>query len=133
MTIRMILDSHESMQNTNEGPDGIFLANGREVSMFTLVAYLESKMEETEIFESLVLNDATGRIPAKVYRDRDQATCPAERAQAGEYVRVFGSLRTWNGQIQITCHSVRRVDKNSEVPFHLIEVVYTHLDLTGKL
>ena len=106
--------------------------NGWEVSGFTLVAQLESVTVESDILKRMILNDASGRISVKVYHDPHLMTDEDELPSIGEYVRVFGTLGSSEEQVQPTCHVVRRVDDNSEIPSHWIEVAHTYLKLKKK-
>merc|ERR550514_2716242 len=101
------------------GPDAALIVNGREVSTFTLVALLESETGGAggEVYKGYMLNDATGRIEAKMYLTEADQGGAEESPKPGQYVRVFGSCRTWNSQLQITAHRVKPVLSSTEVPF----------------
>ena len=132
VTIRMILDAHEITRNRPGGAADTLSINGREVSSFTLVAQLESETDESDILKRIILNDASGRISVKVYHDPHLMTDEDELLSIGKYVRVFGTLAPSEEQIQPTCHVVRRVEDNSEIPSHWIEVAHTSLTLKRK-
>jgi len=132
VTIQMILGAHESNRNRDGGARDTLNINGWEVSGFTLVAQLESVTVESDILKRIILNDASGRISVKVYHDPHLMTDEDELLSIGKYVRVFGTLGSSEEQIQPTCHVVRRVDDNSEIPSHWIEVAHTSLKLKRK-
>mmetsp|Transcript_125200 Transcript_125200/g.196189 ORF Transcript_125200/g.196189 Transcript_125200/m.196189 type:complete len:273 (-) Transcript_125200:40-858(-) len=128
LTIRMILDAQERMEQT--GPDAPLIVNGKECFVFTFVACLESIELET-VYRLFKVNDGTGKATVKKYSDSQ----PGQDAdlQVGEYVRVFGSLRLWNGGFHISAHHVGRLDNPNEVSFHFIEVAHVHLSLAGRI
>ena len=132
VTIQMILGAHESNRNRDGGARDTLNINGWEVSGFTLVAQLESVTVESDILKRIILNDAIGRISVKVYHDPHLMTDEDELLSIGKYVRVFGTLAPSEEQIQPTCHVVKRVQDNSEIPTHWIEVAHTSLTLKRK-
>lgn len=135
LTLRMLLDANEQSKAGNGqfpgGPDAPLHINGREVSMFTFVGTLES-VEVQQMFKVHVVNDGTGRIQVKQYND-SAAPSTGQELQPGQYVRVFGTLRSWNNDLHVSAHHIARVEDPNEVPFHFIEVAHIHLTQTGKI
>lgn len=135
LTLRMLLDADDRKKQGNDqfpgGPDAPLFINGREVSMFTFVATLES-LEMQQMFKVHHVNDGTARIQVKQYND-SAAPQTEQELQPGEYVRVFGTLRSWNNDLHVSAHHIGRVEDPNEVPFHFIEVAHIHLSLTGKI
>ena len=139
VTIRMIEKAHEEMITQNPGgvgPDAVMRVHGREVATLTLVAYLESETRSNgcEVYKGYMLNDASGRIEAKMYlSESDKGQNVEALPKPGQYVRVFGTCRSWNSQLQITVQRIQPVQSSTEVPFHVLEVAHTFLRLEGKL
>lgn len=133
LTLKMLLEAHEkTRQSVQElGPDAPLYVNGREITMFTFVACLETIGIE-QVYKVLQVNDGTGRINVKHYHDTLQQAANQE-LQPGEYVRVFGTLRYWGGDFHVSAHQVARVDNPNEVPFHFVEVAHVHLALSGRM
>mmetsp|Transcript_59620 Transcript_59620/g.104277 ORF Transcript_59620/g.104277 Transcript_59620/m.104277 type:complete len:379 (-) Transcript_59620:117-1253(-) len=133
LTLRMLLDADERKKQGNEvgGPDSPLIINGREVSMFTFVATLEA-IEMQQVFKVHHVNDGTARIQVKQYNDA-AAPQPERELQPGEYVRIFGTLRSWNNDFHVSAHHIGRIEDPNEVSFHFIEVAHIHLSLTGKI
>jgi len=132
LTLRMLLDAHERRRESGvqQGLDTPLVVNGRELHMFTLVACIET-ISMDQIYKSLQVNDGTGRMTVKQYHDATQAG--NQELQLGEYVRIFGSLRYWNGEFHISAHHIEKVVDPNEVSFHYIEVAHVHLSLAGKM
>ena len=139
VTIRMIETAHEEMIAQNPGgvaADAVMRVHGREVAMLTLVAYLESASPSNggEVYKGYMLNDGSGRIEAKMYLSEADTGVGAEPVpKPGQYVRVFGTCRSWNSKLHITAQRVQPVQSANEVPFHAIEVAHTFLRLEGLL
>eukprot|EP00929_Paragymnodinium_shiwhaense_P061909 TRINITY_DN30921_c0_g1_i1.p1 TRINITY_DN30921_c0_g1~~TRINITY_DN30921_c0_g1_i1.p1 ORF type:complete len:430 (-),score=104.72 TRINITY_DN30921_c0_g1_i1:101-1390(-) len=128
VTLRMVL---EACTNLNQGQDTPIVVNSQELSLFTFCACIESvKLEQA--FRSYVVNDSTGRIAVKLYTDADLSG-QAASLQAGEWVRVFGTLRHWGGDLHVSAHSIGRLEHPNELPYHFIEVAHVHLTLTGRM
>nr|USW07857.1 replication protein A 32 kDa subunit [Crypthecodinium cohnii] len=135
VTIRMLLDSFQQQKTTAGGnaggPDAAFMVNGRELGMLTLVASVESvKVQPT--FRIFDLNDSTGRIEVRIYRD-SQEVDGEDDLKVGEYVRIYGHCRAWGGQEQVSCHHIARIESANEIAFHMIEVAHVHLSLNGRI
>lgn len=132
VTIQMLLEAHERQKNSNSlGPDAPLCVNDREISMFTFVGTLESSQNQ-QMYRVFMVNDGTARIQVRLYND-GAATEGANEPVAGEYVRIFGTLRAWNNELMVSAHHVGRLENENEIPFHFIEVAYVHLSLTGKI
>ena len=50
-----------------------------------------------------IVNDGTGRVSVHRYLDGDAS---AEQVGVGQYVRVFGHVRDWQGQTGVNAHKV---------------------------
>jgi 3'-5' exoribonuclease len=64
-------------------------------------------------FLALVLQDATGRIQARVFDEVDRFD---PEFDAGEFVKVQGRARTYNGRLEIAIATIRRVHPDSDRP-----------------
>jgi len=131
LTLRMLLDAYETAKRRPEaGPDQKLHVNGREISNITFVACLES-IATQPMFKVYNVNDSTARIQVKEYSDSD--TPSENEPRPGDYVRVFGTLRTFGGDLHVTPYHIARVETPNEVPYHFVEVAYVHLQSTGKI
>lgn len=134
LTIRMLIDAHESSKTSNEAVSGVeaaLMVNGREASMVTFVACVESFISGNP-FKTWKVSDGSARIDVKMYHDNEQ-TSSVVTPQPGDYVRVYGHLRHWNGDMHVGGVSVLKCDSSNEIAYHMVEVAYTHLALAGKL
>uniref|UniRef100_A0A7S4SI25 OB domain-containing protein n=1 Tax=Alexandrium monilatum TaxID=311494 RepID=A0A7S4SI25_9DINO len=133
VTIRMLNDAIKQQKSNGgqmAGLDAMYVVNGRELGMVTLVACVES-IQQLQTFKAYTLSDGTGRLLVQCFGDCDAAG--AQEIQPGEHVRIFGHLRGWQGQEGVNAHQIARVESANEISYHSIEVAHVHLSLTGKL
>jgi len=135
VTIHMLNDAVKQ-QKSNAGQvagglDAAFTVNGRELGMITLVACVESVQHQSTC-KAFNMNDGTGRILVQFYGDFDPSS-GAQEIRPGDYVRIFGHLRGWQGQEGVNAHQVALVENANEISYHTIEVAHVHLSLAGKL
>ncbi|XP_074470305.1 replication protein A 32 kDa subunit-like isoform X1 [Sebastes fasciatus] len=57
---------------------------------------------------------------------------PMTSASPGTYVRVTGSLRSFNGQRSLLAMNIRCIEDPNEITSHTLEVVQAHMHLFGK-
>merc|ERR1719215_989104 len=92
LTLKMLWDAYKST-GENKGPDAQLLVSGKELTMFTFVACVES-VQQQATFRCYNVNDSTARIPVKCYQDADMSGpgggCDV---RPGSWVRIFGTLR----------------------------------------
>ena len=99
--------------------------------MLTLVACVDSVSEQS-MYKEYMLNDGTGRLKAHWYVDGDRVP-PQQVVRPGVYVRVYGTLQSWQGQEGLNVVQVTKVVQANEIAYHFIEVAHIHLSLTGQL
>merc|ERR1719424_2785729 len=130
ITVRMLNESVEQSRAAGAGgPDTQYLVSGRPLGLLTLVACVES-VQQQPMFKDFRLNDGTGRVNVHRYVD-GEAT--AEDFAVGQYVRIFGHVREWQGQGGVNAHRISAVESANEISHHAIEVAHVHLQATGKL
>merc|ERR1740129_2414003 len=81
--------------------------------MITAVACVDSVAPQAT-HKAYQLSDGTGRIAVQCYSDADAPGAQAEIG-AGDYVRVFGHLRGWQGQEGINAHHMAPVESANEI------------------
>ena len=97
----------------------------------TLVAKVVSSSDAaTQV--TFQLDDGSGRVTAKMWVEDDAEAVSAlkQDLRPGAYVRVFGSLRAFQGTRTLVVYSVRAVTDFNEITFHGLEVVYVQKQLT---
>jgi 3'-5' exoribonuclease len=77
------------------------------------------------VYLALELRDATGSLPARVFRDPD---FQAARFERGDLVRVAGRLERFRGELQVEITEVRRAEPGEADPAEFLPVAYRDLD-----
>ena len=132
VTIRMLEDAARRSREETVGVPGVeYYVSGQPIGMITLVACVESVTQQP-LFTEYQVTDGTGRLRAHKYMCGESAA-PGEDVRAGEYVRIYGHLREWQGLLSVLVYRAARVESANEVPFHTIEVAHVHLAITGQL
>merc|ERR1712176_42395 len=84
------------------------------------------------MYKALYLSDGSGRIKVHRYSDSDGPR-PDDDVKPGDYIRVFGNLREWQGVHGVSAHHIVKVEGPNEIAYHTIEVAHVHLASTGRL
>jgi 3'-5' exoribonuclease len=77
------------------------------------------------VYLALELRDATGSLPARVFRDPD---FQAARFERGDLVRVAGRLERFRGELQAEITEVRRAEPGEADPAEFLPVAYRDLE-----
>ncbi len=78
---------------------------------FFLCAQKERRTGRSGDFLAIVLQDATGRVQARLFDEVDRFDLEFD---AGEFVKVHGRARTYNGRLEIAVTTIRRVHPPSD-------------------
>ncbi|GAQ89637.1 hypothetical protein KFL_005450070 [Klebsormidium nitens] len=105
-----------------------FQLDGQGLYHVTLVGkLLERKTTQLNILN--VVEDSTGKLEVIEWTNADDPP-PKEEVSVGQYVRLYGSLRAFNGKLQVVAFSMRPVKDMNEVTFHGLETILVHLHNT---
>jgi len=116
VTIRQL---HGAIQSA---PEDVFKIDGRELNQITMVAKIHS-LSTLATNTNLVVEDGTGSIEVRVWLE------PEEQPPwtLGSYVRIFGSLRSFNNKRNVVGFKVYSITDFNEITHHLLETIYIHL------
>ena len=132
VTVRMLEDAAQHNRDQGGGgPGAEYYVNGQAIGMVTIVACVESVTQQP-LYKEYQVTDGSGRISALKYMD-GEAPAPGEDVQVGDYVRLFGHLREWQGRSGVHAYRIARIESTNEIPYRAIEVAHVHLFVTGKL
>lgn len=124
----------DRIPRTRPHPDANFIIDTAEASTVTLVGQVQSVTpQHTNI--TYKIDDGTGLIEVKQWIDSDAAESenPATKKvqpQEGQYIRVAGKLKDFNGKRHVGAHMIRVVEDYNEVNYHLLESAVVHLYFT---
>ena len=99
--------------------------HGQELQNITLVGKILSLEAGTTSF-NYVLTDGTGQVEVKKWIDDENVDSMIELAKEGRYVRIFGNVRSVNGNHIVQSFTIRPITDFNEVTFHNLEVIYVH-------
>lgn len=124
VTIRQILNAKQPH------PDAEFTLDGAELGQLTFVAVVRNiSRNATNVAYSV--EDGTGQIEVRQWLDSSgDDTSKASDIRQNVYVRVLGTLKSFQNRRSISAGHMRPVIDYNEVMFHRLEAVHSHLQLT---
>ncbi|KAG0492061.1 hypothetical protein HPP92_005459 [Vanilla planifolia] len=126
LTVKQISDAYQSSENKAAlAVDGVDAAN-------VVILGLVTNKTEKSTDVSFTLDDGTGRI--NVIRWVNDSADADEGAviQNGLYMVVIGSLKGFQGKMQLLAFSVRPVVDYNEIPLHFIHCIQIHAEHSRK-
>ncbi|KAI1274172.1 replication protein A, subunit RPA32 [Xylaria sp. FL0933] len=127
VTIKQIIDAEPSYAG-----DASFRIDGLDVKQVTIVGMVRVINQQTTNI-TYRIDDGTGVIEVKLWLDADKQQDPSTSAASfveGDYVRVWGRLKSFSNKRHIGAHVIKPVRDFNEVNYHLLEVTYVHLFFT---
>ncbi|RDL30677.1 putative replication protein A 32 kDa subunit [Venustampulla echinocandica] len=121
VTIKQIIDAQQPH------PEAEFKIDGSDLTQISFIGQINSVTKRaTNILYKL--DDGTGLIEVMqwVNSDVDPDTVQPT-AKEGEYLRIFGRLRSFNNKRSVTAHMIRPITDFNEVSYHLLEATAIHL------
>ena len=101
----------------------MFRVNGEEVHNLTLLGKIV-EANESSTSQQYTIDDGTGTVVVKKWVDADDAEGAKQTLAAGQYVRVYGHLRVFQGARNVIAFNMRPVTDFNEITYHFLEVVY---------
>lgn len=124
VTIRQVRSAEQA------SPDSDFRVDGVELGQLSLCAVVRN-VARNATNVSYSVEDGTGTIEVKQWLDNssDDAAKSAD-VQQNTYVRILGTLKSFQNKQNIVAGHIRPVENYNEVLFHKMEAVWVHLQLT---
>jgi len=124
VTIKQIIEAHQPH------PDSEFKIDGSETTQLTFVGQINSIQSQTTN-TTYKVDDGTGLIDVKQWIDSDRDPETAQpQPKEGQYLRVWGRLKSFNDKRHIAAHHIRPVTDFNEINYHLLEATAVHLYFT---
>jgi replication factor A2 len=119
-------------QSSGIPEDSSLRIDGHEVNEITFIGQIMSFTPAQANNVIYVLDDGTGQIDVKVWLDSTDKTDHYYNAHshefvAGAYVRVTGSLKTFNNRKNVQAFRLTLIRDPNEITFHFLEAIYVHL------
>jgi len=110
------------------GPDDTFKIDGREVTTVAILGLiLEARIESTHY--DYKIDDGSGCIDVRVWFQQDTPS-DQDQYKEGQYVRVTGSLRSFNDQKSIMSWRMHPITDFNELTWHGLSIIHAHLQHT---
>jgi replication factor A2 len=103
-----------------------FTIDDKQVSQITLVA-LVLQVDAQSTYVTYTVDDGTGHVNAKLYVEHDAAALRASSIREGMYVRMYGSMNSFQKAKTLTMYRVTPIEDFNEVTFHYLDAIATHL------
>jgi replication factor A2 len=128
-TIGMLLNSIPEAGGGDSG-GALELADGRKLHHVSIVGAIRD-ITENSTNVLIGLEDGTGLVSIKQWLDQNDCSAKYELRSAiikkGEnvYVKVIGSPKYYDGNIQLIADSVRHLSSGNELVHHMLDTIYT--------
>lgn len=99
--------------------------NGEEVHNLTLLGKIV-EASDAATSQQYVVDDGTGAVTVKKWVDADDAEGAKQVMAVGQYVRVYGHVRVFQGQRNVIAFSMRPVTDFNEITYHFLDVIYAN-------
>jgi len=115
---------HQALENASV--DEAFKVNGEDVNNLTLVGKIVSSQESSTSLQ-YTIDDGTGTVQVRFWLD-DDSDSRSQSAEwtVGSYIRVYGHLRTFQGNRSVVAFSLRTITDFNEITYHQLEAIYVH-------
>lgn len=114
-------------------PTGMINIDGREMHMVTIVGQVVDKDDQSSVIIMRV-DDGTGVVDVRKWIDApEDGTDPDQGDSAitvGMYVRVYGDLRTYQGNLIIISTRILLIQDYNEITYNLLLSITAHLNNT---
>ncbi|XP_049331980.1 replication protein A 32 kDa subunit isoform X2 [Astyanax mexicanus] len=114
------------LRSASEQKDSFFI-NGLEINQVSVVGIIR-KYKPYVAYVVYTLDDMTGApLDVKQWVDLEDASMNSYVIPPGSYIKVVGSLRSFQHQRSLVAFSIRRLEDLNEITSHMLEVVQAHL------
>jgi len=120
VTIKQIIDAIIPHPSADHKIDGV------DITQLSLIGQILSVTHQTTN-TTFKIDDGTGVIEIKQWKDADAPETPASEAKEGDYIHVWGRLKDFNGKRHIGSHVIRPITDFNEISYHLLEATAVHL------
>ncbi|GJD11631.1 Replication protein A 32 kDa subunit-A [Galdieria sulphuraria] len=94
---------------------------------------LQTTVDRNQALQPVSLNQlvhATQEHPDDAFQKTELRPWKREALQPGVWVRVFGSLREFNGERSVKAHHIQPIEDMNEILFHRLQVIQVYLQQT---
>ena len=114
------------MHSATSGEGDALMVDGKKVGLVTMVGVVRN-IESKTTKVTYRIQDHTGAIDCAEWIDSDDGEAKELGVREGQYVRIFGQLKTFENVSSVTAHCVRLVNDPNELTAHLCDIIFAHL------
>jgi replication factor A2 len=121
---------HQLMDVEQQGDS--YYINGREVHQVTFVGRIVNVQESATNVLYKIYDNTADPFEVRKWIDSDDSTADIDKrseCREGVIVRVFGHLRSFQGQKSVVAFAVNPITDFDEITFHMLDTVHAHLAL----
>ena len=137
VTVKQLRDCCSSV----DAGDDNFTVSGHALDNVVVMGKVVQYTEQSTNIK-IILDDGTGKVETMFWLESDAADeggqvedphGPNSRAEwrEGKYIKIFGHLRAMQGKRHIVAFTIKPVTDMNELTFHMLDTIFTHLQLTG--
>ena len=115
-------------QAVSGGTDDI-IVDGQPVGNVTLIGKV-SNFVSNATFISLELDDGTGKVLTKQFKQETVDYDLGNDIKDGIYVKVIGTMSQYSGEWHVNAFSIRPLDNHNELTYHLSQIMFQHAHFT---
>ncbi|KAF9088827.1 replication factor A protein 2 [Mortierella sp. GBA35] len=123
VTIKQILEASQTQA------DGDFKIDGHEIGQITLIAAARV-VNRQATQHSYTVEDGTGSIECRRFPSEYEDAEELNAIIVGAYVRVTGTVKSFNNKHYVQVFSIRPVLNADEITYHNLEILYVHVSST---
>eukprot|EP00871_Galdieria_phlegrea_P003556 jgi/Galph1/4200/GphlegSOOS_G2835.1 len=119
---------------TQEHPDDAFQVNDTPLRNVTFVGYIVT-VNELSTNLCYKIEDGSASMEVRLYTFENDSEYQAQKLaalQPGVWVRVFGTLREFNGERSVKAHHIQPVEDLNEILFHRLQVIQVYIHQTQR-
>lgn len=126
VTVKQLLAANQDQ------PDDSFKIDGQEIAQVQIIGcIIEAQAASTNL--KYIIEDGTGRVEVTMWTNQDDSQFEVDRRaqwKEGAYVKVIGSLRSFNEKRTVTAFDIKTIADHNEVTHHFLESIWVHLKNT---
>lgn len=107
--------------------NGDTIIDGVKVWLVCVMGYVNVVTEDANSMK-IVINDGSDCIDATIWKDIHNEVFQECNSSSNTFVRIIGELREENTSKTLQVHHVTRLNDWNELSYHLMDIVYVHIE-----
>jgi len=111
--------------------NGKSFIDGVQLWLVSIIGHIKITEEDATSL-SFVVNDGSSSIEAVFWKDSSEKHNWATCVRGGAFFKIIGELRDDDERKRLQVHHVSPLTDGNELTYHLMEIVYTHINNKDK-